>query len=161
MNTRNKIAFLFFASVIILLAALLIFRKTQEQQNELILKATADQQAVLINAAILVQSNQLDEIVTDYSNWDDLIPRLKIPDPKWAVDNIASIIESFKLFSVQVYDENNQLVYRFGNQKANIFNNEIIKDKIFLSMSSIFSVIASLAAVLSKRITFRLIPSVA
>ena len=134
MNTRNKIAFLFFASVIILLAALLIFRKTQEQQNELILKATADQQAVLINAAILVQSNQLDEIVTDYSNWDDLIPRLKIPDPKWAVDNIASIIESFKLFSVQVYDENNQLVYRFGNQKANIFNNEIIKDKIFLSM---------------------------
>ena len=134
MNTKNKLVILFLASVLILLAALLLFRQTQERQNGLILKSAADQQSVLINAAILVQSNQLDEIVTDYSNWDDLIPRLETPDPKWAVDNIASITESFKLFSVQVYNENNQLVYRFGNQKANIFNNKNTQEKIFSLM---------------------------
>lgn len=120
MSTRNKIIVLFFVSVIVLLAALYVFRKTQESQNELILKSAADQQVVLINSAIYVRSNQLDELVTDYSNWDDLIPKLKSPDPKWANDNIASIIESFKLFSVHIYDDSSKLVYCFGNQADDI-----------------------------------------
>lgn len=134
MNTRNKIVVLFFTSVIILLTALYVFRKTQERQNDLIIKSAAEQQEVLINTAIHVQSNQLDEIVTDYSNWDDIVPRLKIPDQKWAIDNIASIVESFRLFSVRVYDDNDKIVYLFGNVKTNIFQDQATQDQIFRSI---------------------------
>ncbi len=134
MNISNKIVVLFFTSVVILIAVLMFFRQTQEKQNKMIVKSAAEQQVILINTAIKVHSDQLDELVTDYSNWDDLVLYLKKPDQKWATDNIASIIQSFRLFSVSVYDENVNLVYGFGNLSLNIFGSNIVRDEVFNSL---------------------------
>jgi len=134
MNIRNKILLLFFSSVIILAVVLFFFRKTQEQQNNLIIQSAAEQQVVLINTAINVQSDQLDQIVRDYSNWDEIILRLKYPDPQWATDNIASIVKSFNLNTVSVYNNDNQLVYGFGKQSTDILDNLSKRDIIIKSI---------------------------
>jgi len=131
MNTRNKILVLFFTSVLILIAVLFFFSMTQERQNKIIIKSAAEQQVVLINAAINVQSSQLDEIVRDYTNWDELIKNIKKTDLKWANDNIASIIQSFKLYSVNVFDPNNNLIYGFGDQSPDIIGNQATREEIF------------------------------
>ena len=130
MNIRNKILLLFFSSVIVLVIVLVFFRTTQERQNEMIVQSAAEQQAVLINTAINVQSDQLDQIVTDYTNWDEMIINLKTPDKKWADDNIASIIKSFNLYSVSVYTTDNQLIYGFGKQSTDILDTLSTKDNI-------------------------------
>lgn len=134
MNLRIKILLLFFSSVIILVVALVFFRTTQEQQNKLIIQSAAEQQVVLINTAINVQSDQLDQIVRDYSNWDEIILHLKEPDPQWAADNIASIVKSFNLNTVSVYNNDNQLVYGFGEQSADILDNQSTRDIIIKSV---------------------------
>ncbi len=130
MNIRNKILLLFFSSVIILAVVLFFFRKTQEHQNELIIQSAAEQQVILINTAINVQSDQLDQIVKDYSNWDEIILHLKKPDPQWAADNIASIVKSFNLNTVSVFNADNKLVYGFGRNSTDILDNQSTHDII-------------------------------
>lgn len=130
MNIRNKILLLFFSSVIIMIVVLCYFRKTQQQQNEIIIQSAAEQQLVLINAAINVQSKQLDQIVSDYTNWDEIIGNIKTPNYKWAESTIGSIINSFNLRSVCVYNTNNKIVYGFGKHSVNILDDQLTRSKI-------------------------------
>ena len=94
MNIRNKILLLFFSSVLILVSVMLLFRRAQLQQSDLIIKSAAGQQVVLINTILKVHSEQLDQLITDYCNWDD-ITYIQKPNHDWAKDNIGSIIKSF------------------------------------------------------------------
>ena len=120
MNIKNKILLLFFTTIVILVAVLFLFRKTQQRQDDMIIQSAAEQQVILINTAINVQSDQLDQIVLDYTNWDEIIVNLKTPNQRWANDNIASIVKSFKLYSVDVFNADNQLIYGFGKQSTDI-----------------------------------------
>ena len=130
MSTRRKILFLFLSSLLIAVLVLFIFRKTQEKQNELIVKAAVEQQIVLINTALSVQSNQLDQLVLDYTNWDELLANIKNPNYLWAEDNIASIVKSFKLYSVSVYGTDEKLIYGFGKKEKDILKDPIVGKKI-------------------------------
>ena len=130
MNITKKILILFCSSVITLAAVLFFFRKTQEDQTNLIVQSAADQQVVLINAAINVKSDQLDQIVKDYTNWDDIITNIIKPNPLWASDNIASIIKSFNLYSASVYNIDCQLVYGFGKRTTDVFENSSTRPAI-------------------------------
>ena len=78
MNIRNKLQLIFIFAIIVLFLVLAIFLKTYERQNDLIIHSVAEQQAILINAAINVKSDQLDQIVQDYTNWDDIIYYLRM-----------------------------------------------------------------------------------
>ncbi len=131
MNTRNKILLLFLGSILVAALVLFLFRNTQQKQNDLIVKAAVEQHVVLINTALRVQSNQLDEIVLDYTNWDELIANMKKPNYGWAEDNIASIVKSFKLYSVGVYGTNQQMIYGFGKREKNVLSDTISARKIF------------------------------
>ena len=130
MNIRSKLFLLFFASVSILFAVLFIVRNAQEHQNSIILQSATEQQVILINSAINVHSVQLDQIVKDYSNWDDILPNLKVINNKWAKDNIESIVNSFDLYSVNVYNADYKLIYNFGNKFTNYFSDPEIGKKI-------------------------------
>jgi len=134
MNIRNKILLLFFSSIVILAIVLIFFRKTQEQQNDMIIQSAAEQQVLLINSAISVQSGQLDQIVTDYTNWDDIIINLKNPNQQWALDNIASIVKSFNLYTVNVYSTDNKLVYGFGENPDDLLYNLLTRNNIIRSI---------------------------
>lgn len=100
----------------------------------MIIQSAAEQQVTLINTAIKVQSDQLDQIVADYTNWDEIIFNLKKPNPRWAQDNIASIVKSFNLYTVSVYTANNQIIYHFGKQLANILENSSARETIINSI---------------------------
>jgi len=130
MNIRNKILLLFISSIIILTVVLFYFRLTQKRQNEIIIQSAAEQQSVLINAAVNVRSRQLNQLVSDYTNWDEIIVNIKKPNNKWAESTIGSIINSFNLRSVSVYNTNNKIVYGFGNHSVNILDDQSTRNKI-------------------------------
>ncbi|MFZ4545792.1 MAG: response regulator [Bacteroidales bacterium] len=125
MTIRNRILLLFSATIILLGAALFLFFKTQKKQNDLMLQSSVGQQVELVNTAINVKSGQLDQILNDYTIWDDLIYYVNKPDPNWAVSNIGTSLESFKLSSILVYNLNKQLVYDFGKGQDEIFADTI------------------------------------
>ena len=79
------------------------------------MRSASEQQDLIINNEINRRSDDLKQIVTDYTNWDDLIDNLNTKNQVWAVNNIATIINSFKLHSVAVYNLQQSLVYEFGD----------------------------------------------
>jgi signal transduction histidine kinase/DNA-binding response OmpR family regulator len=123
MTIRNRILILFSAIIILLCAALMIFFESEVKQNELMLQSSVDQQTELVNTAINVKSSQLDQILADFTIWDDLIHYISFPEQKWAVDNIGTSLESFGLNSVMVYDLKKKLVYNFGTTPVETFAN--------------------------------------
>jgi len=78
------------------------------------ISSATEQQGIIIENAIYERSHDLQQIVTDYTNWDDIIPHLKTADNNWATDNIATIINSFGLQAVSVFNLNEKMVYGFG-----------------------------------------------
>ena len=105
----------------------------------MIIKSATEQLGVLINTAINVQSDLLDQLVTDYANWDD-ISYLQRPNPEWGKDNVGSIVKSFKLYNVSVYNPELQLIYGYGKQPENILNDpstRVIINKLILKKEHI------------------------
>lgn len=128
MTLRNKIIFLVIGCFVIFIGALVIFKETQLRQNDLIIRSALDQQEMIVNNAIGGQSDQLHQVVVDYSNWDDIITHMANYDKSWANDNIASIINSFGLHSAGVFNTQNQLIYGFGALPMEMMGNN--KDRI-------------------------------
>lgn len=115
MTLRKKTFIIIHVCLFLFLASILIFREMQSRQNELMIHSSAEQQEIIVTNAISERSNQLRQIVTDYTNWDDIIVQIEKKDQKWAIDNIATIINSFNLNSVAVFNKDKQLVYGFGD----------------------------------------------
>jgi signal transduction histidine kinase/CheY-like chemotaxis protein len=130
MTIRNRILLLFSATILLLGGALFLFFKSQKKQNDLMLQSSVGQQIELVNTAINVKSGQMDQILDDYTIWDDLIYYVNKPDPNWALSNIGTSLESFKLSSVLVYNLNKQLVYDFGEKQEYIFADTIQQRKV-------------------------------
>lgn len=130
MTIRNRIILLFSVIVILLSGVLLIFNISQKKQNELILRASVAQQVELVNTAINVKSNQLKQLVQDYTVWDELIYRIGVPDQQWADGSIGTSLESFQLNSISVYNLGKQLIYNFGSNPEQLFTDTAQKNKI-------------------------------
>jgi len=120
MTLRKKTFIIIHVCLFLFLASMLIFREMQNRQTELMIHSYVEQQELIIKNVISERSNQLRQIVTDYTNWDDIIVQIEKKDEKWAVDNIATIINSFDLNSVAVFNKDEQLVYGFGNNPESI-----------------------------------------
>ena len=129
MTIRNRILLMFSAIIVLLFGVLLLFFISQKKQNNLMLHASVEQQVELVNTAINVKTNQLSQLLQDYSVWDDLIHYISYPDQNWAVNNIGTSLESFQLHSVSVYNLDKQLVYNFGNDAEEIFADQAQKLK--------------------------------
>ncbi|MBK7030996.1 MAG: response regulator [Bacteroidales bacterium] len=134
MTLRNKIIFLVIGCFVIFIGSLVIFKETQMRQNDLIIRSALDQQEMIVNNAIEGKTDQLHQIVVDYSNWDDIIVHLSQIDRGWANDNIASIINSFKLHSVGVFNKENQLIYGFGVFPKEMLGNDQEKKEIIKNL---------------------------
>jgi signal transduction histidine kinase/DNA-binding response OmpR family regulator len=130
MTILNRMLLLFSAIIILLSGVLFIFYKTQKKQTDLLQRSTVAQQVELVNTAISVKSGQLNDLLADFTVWDDLIYHISYPNQKWAADNIGTSIKSFKLNSVHVYTLQSKLVYNFESSAASIFANPAQQQKI-------------------------------
>ncbi|MEI6059081.1 MAG: response regulator [Bacteroidota bacterium] len=127
MTIRNRILLMSVAIIILLFGVLLAFFKSQQRQTNLILHASVAQQIELVNTAINVKTNQLSDVLQDFTVWDDLIHYISHPDQRWATDNIGTSLGSFDLYSLSVYDLDKRLIYNFGNEPADIFSDSVQK----------------------------------
>jgi signal transduction histidine kinase/CheY-like chemotaxis protein len=130
MTIRNKMLILFSAIIILLCGVLFLFFKSQKKQNDLMLSSAVVQQVELVNTAINVKTGQLNQLLADYTMWDDLIHHLSVTDQKWAADNIGTSIESFQLNSIHVYNLKSQLIYNFGCSEKTIFTDSIQRQRV-------------------------------
>jgi signal transduction histidine kinase/CheY-like chemotaxis protein len=126
MKTRSKILLLLTGCLFLFLFVIFLFLKTQQRLRDIFVNSTKEQFDVLINNALEVRTSQIKQLVYDYTNWDDLITNIEKADSRWAEDNIASIVKSFELKGVVVYNLDGVPVYSFG-QSDDLLN--IRKDR--------------------------------
>jgi signal transduction histidine kinase/DNA-binding response OmpR family regulator len=134
MTIRKKVILLIIGCLIIFSGTLFIFRISHVRQNSLVYQSAVEHQDILVKNAILAKTDQLNQIVTDYTNWDDLIYFIDHYDQKWGVDNIATTINSFKLHSVSVFNPEYKMVYGFGKYPQDVIGNLAEKEEIFNSL---------------------------
>ena len=136
MTLRKKTFIIIYVCLFLFLASMLIFWEMQSRQNELMIHSSVEQQEIIVKNAVSERSNQLHQIVTDYTNWDDIIVQIKKKDQKWADNNIATIINSFNLNSVAVFSKDKQLIYGFGSNPGGMVLSADAQKTIFKNLQT-------------------------
>ena len=92
---------------------LLLFRlhQTSNNQEKLILKESQIQFQNEVKYLIANKTEMLKQVASDYTFWDDFVKNLAVIDTSWYQNNISTIIKSFRVDYVSVYDSSFNLVH--------------------------------------------------
>lgn len=107
-KTYTFYTFLILLLATILMATVWFSKKTEEQRHVL-----QEQNAVFerYKAVLKLESNLIRKTVFDYSFWDELVEFVGTVDASWSKDNLDTIISTFDVDYVYVFDKQKQLVY--------------------------------------------------
>ncbi len=67
-----------------------------------------------VKSLVSLKSANLKQLVYDYSYWDDFVKNISIGNKDWYIENISSILKSYRFDYVCVYDTNFKLVHEAG-----------------------------------------------
>jgi len=94
-------------SMLILLSIYFIANK----QEKLMFDASQVQFNNEVNSLVGLKTSSLNQVVYDYTFWDDFVKKIYSKDSYWFENNISSILKSFHFDYVSVYDTTFKLVH--------------------------------------------------
>ncbi len=89
----------------------LVLSKLESRKSEIIYQESGQQLEQTANALISISNRPLGQIAWDYTYWDEFVAAISIKDNKWFKDNITTILTSFRLEYVCVYDANFNIIH--------------------------------------------------
>lgn len=95
----------------IFLALLLTLYMTTVNQEKLILKESQLQFQNEVNSLIVNKMETIKQVTYDYTYWNDFVEHLTVIDTAWYNNNITTVLKSFRLDYVSVYDSAFNLVH--------------------------------------------------
>ncbi|MEI8047289.1 MAG: ATP-binding protein [Bacteroidota bacterium] len=81
------------------------------KQEKLMSDASRVQFSTEVNSLVKMKTATLNQVVYDYTYWDDFVENIDSNDSVWYENNITSILKSFRLDYVCVYDTSFNLVH--------------------------------------------------
>jgi hypothetical protein len=81
------------------------------KQERLMSDASEVQFSNEVNSLVKMKTATLNQVVYDYTYWDDFVENIDSNDSVWYENNITSILKSFRLDYVSVYDTSYNLVH--------------------------------------------------
>ena len=96
---------------VIFLALILTLYLTTVNQEKLILKESQLQFQNEVNSLIANKTETLKQVAYDYTYWNDFVEHLTVVDTAWYNNNITTVLKSFRLDYVSVYDSTFKLVH--------------------------------------------------
>jgi signal transduction histidine kinase/CheY-like chemotaxis protein len=129
---HNRINLLLYITGFIFLVLLLRLYLTTSNQEKLILKESEIQFQNEINALIANKQETLNQVAYDYTFWNEFVSQLSSPDTTWYANNITTILKSFRIDYVAVYDSSFHLIHEVSIPSVNsrAFATEEILNKI-------------------------------
>jgi len=124
---RRIAAFSIFVFVLILFI-LYFFKRKQEK---IILAAAREQFNHEVQSLLNLSNTQLKNVVYDYTFWDELVEKVGSKDSLWFQENITSILNSFHVDFVVIFDKRQKLVHRASinpNAQLNFFSDSMLTD---------------------------------
>ena len=108
---HNRINLLLYITGFIFLVLLLRLYLTTSNQEKLILKESELQFQNEINTLIANKQETLNQVAYDYTYWNEFVTQLSRPDSDWYANNITTILKSFRIDYVAVYDSTFHLIH--------------------------------------------------
>jgi len=111
----------------------------ERRSYKILFKTAQEQLDREVNSLITISNRPLGQIAWDYTYWDEFVTAIKNGDAPWYTANITTILASFRMDYVCVYDANLNLVHEASTDKVkvrNIIPKEVlekIKDSIHLN----------------------------
>lgn len=121
----SRIFRVFVLTGIIFVSLILLFLLIEHKQEQLFSNVTKDQINNEIAALIKTKTAVTQQVVYDYTYYGELVSNIHKPDSFWLENNIATIINSFHVNYVAVYDINRRMVYEEPATLRHLFNNQI------------------------------------
>ena len=114
---------------IFLLLITLVLSKLESRESEIIYQASQQQLEQEAKALISISNRPLGQIAWDYTYWDEFVAAINRNDQKWFKDNITTILTSFRLDYVCVYDANLNIIHEASSDEISV--RRIIPPQVF------------------------------
>lgn len=101
----------FITTGLIFTLLIVLFLVIENKQEQLFIDATEAQLDNEVAALIQIKTAVTQQVVFDYTYYGELISNIHKPDSFWLENNIATIINSFHVNYVAVFDTNKRMVY--------------------------------------------------
>lgn len=122
-HSVNTILFITISTIgILLLLITLIIYILQEKEKKIIFSSSQEQFDREISGIISINNRPLDQIAWDYTYWGDFLNAITKNDKEWLNENISSIISSFYMDYVCVYDKNYKIIHEVAQKGINVKN---------------------------------------
>lgn len=104
------------------------------KKKDIFIKSSNSQVERSISFALKFETNQLQQVVFDYTFWDEMIEFIQKKDLTWAKINVDPIITTYKVASACLYDALNKKVYGVTSNESKYLNGYVINDEVFDSL---------------------------
>ncbi|NWF51015.1 MAG: ATP-binding protein [Ignavibacteriaceae bacterium] len=138
---QSKVVFLVLTISFLFIVSLLIWRNFEIQKIEGYKEKSKKEMSTKLDKAIELNDKVWENLVSDYSYWNDMVRFTRNPDPIWAKDNIDYILENYDCYSVWVTDTSYSTIYSVNVKADTLLKNlPISKEKLrVLSKKKIFN----------------------
>jgi len=120
---------LFVIVISFLTIVVLVTYYMKSQEYKLILDGDKSQLDQESEALIKLTGNTMSQVAWDYTYWDELVLSVESKDPEWFEHNITTIITSFRMDYVAVYNKSYNLIHEASSPSASA--SSLIPESIF------------------------------
>lgn len=120
MKVTVKITGVILFLFIVLSFAVFLQNRAKNISEKALLSTIEDELQNSMVSILFANSNKYQFSVIDYSYWDDMCDFVHSPDQEWAADNLETMLQSYKIDGVWVFNQNRTLIYRFVAFNANL-----------------------------------------
>jgi signal transduction histidine kinase len=111
MSIRVKIFIFLFLTAFVFSAAFFIFSKILDRENKEIMQMYRNEQNDITLAIIQSNKNVINQITSDYAEWNELADIINTKNDSWFELNIAGAVRSNEISTIHVFDKNRSLVF--------------------------------------------------
>jgi len=117
-RTTSKIFILVTCVFILFGISIIIILFAEKKQEKLVLQTTCEQYKKAFDVLLSNNSSRYEQPVLDYSYWDDMCRFIKTKDSKWAEENLATVLPTYKVDNIWVVSLDNELNYSHPTYNA-------------------------------------------
>ena len=131
LNTNERILFVLTVASILSFIVFYAVYLINTKQMKLVRTTYEVQFQESAEAAIQSKNEALNQVVFDYTYWDEMIRQIESSDTKWFNDNVFTLIESFKIDFVGIYNLNEAVVGLHFSDQVKSRNAKLVPPDIF------------------------------
>lgn len=107
---------------IIFLASILDLYLSERRSYKIVFQTSEQHLDQEINSLITISTRTLSQITWDYTHRDEFVTAIKARETKWYRENITTILTSFRLDYVCVYDEHFNIIHEASTESVTVRN---------------------------------------